>query len=85
MLHARRVNPATTVEGLFEVAFNLGLSFIGNEDILARLIQGREDDVIVWGVQRQDVKSAGGTVHLDGASVVKTKLKWGRKGQVRGV
>src|ERR1700723_334293 len=51
MLHARRVNPAVTVEGVFAGAFQLGLSFIGDEAVLARLIQAREGDVIVYGVQ----------------------------------
>jgi hypothetical protein len=85
MLHARGVSPEVTVEGVFETAFRLGLSFIGDEDVLARLNQAREDDVIVFGVQRKDGKS--GSVHLDGGVVVKTKakrLEW-KKGQVRGV
>ena len=59
MLHARRVNPDVTVEGVFEVAFRIGLSVIGDEDVFARLNQEREDDVIVYGVQRQDSKGAG--------------------------
>lgn len=74
MLHARRVNPGVTVEGVFEAAFRLGLSFIGDEDVLARLNQAREDDVIVYGVQRKDGKDTGrtgGTVHLDGNTLVK--------------
>ncbi len=60
MLHARRVEPGATVEGVFEVAFRIGLSVIGNEDVFARLNQEREDDVIVYGVQRRDSKGAGG-------------------------
>jgi len=50
-----------TVEGIFESALHLGLSFIGDEDVLARLNQAREDDVIVYGVQRKDGKDAGRT------------------------
>ena len=90
MLHARRVDPNVTVEGVFEVALRLGLSFIGNEDVLARINQAREDDVIVYGVQRKDGKDAGrtsGSLLMDGATVVKIKPKrvgW-KKGQVRGV
>src|ERR1017187_2992289 len=89
MLHARRVNPGVTVEGIFEAAFQLGLAFIGDEAVLARLNQAREDDVIVYGVQRQDGKDTGrtgGTVHLGGDTLVKTKAKRGcgwKKGQVQ--
>jgi hypothetical protein len=78
------------VEGVFEVALRLGLSFIGNEDVLARINQAREDDVIIYGVQRKDGKDAGrtsGSLLMDGATVVKIKPKrvgW-KKGQVRGV
>src|SRR5438270_2557973 len=56
MLHARRVEPGVTVEGVFEIAFQLGLTFVGDEEILARVNQGREDDVIIYGVQRKDGK-----------------------------
>jgi hypothetical protein len=91
MLHARRVEPGVTVEGIFEIALQLGLTFIGDEEILARINQGREDDVIIYGVQRKDGKDAGrtgGSVLMDGATVVKIKPKrvrgW-KKGQVRGV
>ena len=91
MLHARRVDPGVTVEGVFEIAFQLGLAFIGDEDVLARINQAREDDVIVYGVQRRDGKDAGrtsGNVRMDGATVVEIEPKrvrgW-RKGQVRGV
>ena len=91
MLHARRVEPGVTVEGVFEIAFQLGLTFIGDEEILARVNQGREDDVIIYGVQRKDGKDAGrtsGNVLMDGATVVKIQPKrvrrW-KKGQVRGV
>ena len=90
MLHARRVDPSVTVEGIFESALHLGLSFIGDEDVLARLNQAREDDVIVYGVQRKDGKDAGrtsGCVLTDGATVVQIKPKrvrgW-KKGHVRG-
>ena len=91
MLHARRVEPAVTVEGVFEIAFQLGLTFIGDEDVLARVNQAREGDVIIYGVQRKDGKDAGrtsGNVLMDGATVVKIQPKrvrrW-KKGQVRGV
>lgn len=91
MLHARRVEPGVTVEGVFEAAFELGLTFIGDERVLARVNQGREDDVIVYGVQREGGKDAGrtsGSVLMDGATVVKIKPKrvrgW-KKSQVRGV
>lgn len=91
MLHARRIEPGVTVEGVFEIAFQLGLTFIGDEEILARVNQGREDDVIIYGIQRKDGKDAGrtsGNVLMDGATVVNIKPKrvrrW-KKGQVRGV
>lgn len=91
MLHARRVEPGVTVEGVFEIAFQLGLTFIGDEEILARVKQAREDDVIIYGVQRKDGKDAGrtsGSVFMDGATVVHLKPKrvrgW-KKGQVRGI
>lgn len=87
MLHARRVEPNVTVEGVFEVALRVGLSFIGNEDIFARLNQGREDDVIVYGVQRKDGKDTGrtsGTVLMDGERLVKSRAKRARRG-VRGI
>ncbi len=86
MFHARRVQSSVTVEGLFEVAFHLGLSFIGDEDVLARMNEARDGDVIVYGIHRQNGKS--GSVLMDGATVVKINPKrvWGRKkGQVRGV
>ena len=90
MLHARRVAPVT-VDGVFESAFRLGLSFIGDEEILTRVNQGREDDEIIYGVQRKDGKDAGrtsGSVLMDGATIVKIEPKrvrrW-KKGQVRGV
>lgn len=54
MLNARRVEPSFTVEGIFELALQLGLTFIGDEEILARFNQAREDDVIVYGIQRRD-------------------------------
>jgi hypothetical protein len=85
MLHARRVNPGVTVEGVFEAAFQLGLSFIGNEAVLARVNQAREDDVIVYGVQRRDRKDAGRTaciVSPDVAAMAKLRRK---KHGVRGV
>ncbi|MDR5729804.1 MAG: hypothetical protein RB191_20515 [Terriglobia bacterium] len=86
MLHARRINPATTVEGVFEVAFYLGLSFIGNEDVLARLNQAREDDVIMYGVQRRDSKDAGRTACIVSPDVAAlAKLRRGKKRGVRGV
>lgn len=88
MVHARRVEPGVSVEGVFEVALQLGLTFIGNEEILARVNQGREDDVIIYGVQRKDAGRTNGSVLMDGATVVKIKPKrvrgW-KKGQVRGV
>jgi hypothetical protein len=85
MLHARRVNPGVTVEGVFEAAFQLGLSFIGDEAVLARVNQAREDDVIVYGVQRRDRKDAGRTaciVSPDVAALAKLRRK---KRGVRGV
>jgi hypothetical protein len=87
MLHARRVDPGVTVEGIFEAAFNLGLSFIGDEDVLARLYQGREDDVIVYGVQRRDSKDAGRTACIVSPDVSLAKLKRGKthKRGVRGL
>jgi hypothetical protein len=91
MLHARRVDPQVTVEGVFEMAFQLGLTFIGDEEILARINQGQEDDVVVYGLQRKDGKDTArtsGSVLMDGATVVKIKPKrvrgW-KKGQVRGL
>jgi hypothetical protein len=83
MLHARRVNPGVTVEGVFEAAFQLGLSFIGDEAVLARVHQAREDDVIVYGVQRRDRKDAGRTaciVSPDVAALAKLRRKRGVRG-----
>jgi hypothetical protein len=86
MLLARRLMPDVTVSGVFEGAFRLGLSFLGDEELCARLKEERAGDVIVYGVQRQNGKSAGGSVLMDGATVVRIKPKrvW-QKGQVRGV
>jgi hypothetical protein len=78
MLAARRVEPGVTVEGVFEVALSIGLSFLGNEDVLARLLQSREDDVIVYGLQRVDGKDAGrtsGAVSSDVAAPVKRRKR----------
>lgn len=86
MLHARRVDPKVTVEGIFEIAFQLGLSFIGDEDILARLHQAREDDVIVYGVQRRDSKDAGRTACIVSPDVAAlAKLRRGTSSRKRGV
>jgi len=86
MLHARRVKPGVTVEGIFEVALYLGLEFIGDEAVFARLNLARENDVIVYGIQRKDAGRTSGSVLMDGATVVKIKPKRGwKKGQVRGV
>ena len=86
MLHSRRILAAdVTVEGVFEEALRLGLSFIGDEEILARLFQAREDDVIVYGVQPQDGKDAGRTACImspDVAALAKMRRK---KRAVRGV
>jgi len=84
MLHARRVNPATTVEGVFESAFRLGLEFMGDKAILARLNQAREDNVIVYGVQRRDSKGAGRTACIVSPDVAALNLRRGKRG-VRGV
>ena len=78
LLHARHVDPAVTVEGAFEVALRLGLAFIGDEEVLARLYQGREDDVVVYGVQRRDGKDldrTSGTAHLDGGTLIKKRTR----------
>jgi hypothetical protein len=78
MLHARRVNPTITVEGVFEAAFRLGLSFIGDESVLTRLNQAREDDVIVYGIERKDGKDAGRTactVSPDVAALAKLRRR----------
>jgi hypothetical protein len=84
MLLTRRLMPDVTVSGVFEGAFRLGLSFLGDEEVCTRVKEGREGDVIVYGVQRQNGK--GGSVLMDGATVVKIKPKrvW-KKGQVRGI
>jgi hypothetical protein len=82
MLHARRIYPNATVEGLFESAFQLGLSFIGDEEVLARVMQDREGDVIVSGVQRRDRKDAGRTACIVSPDVV-ALAKLRRKGAVR--
>jgi hypothetical protein len=83
MLHARRVEPEVTVDALFEFALRIGLSFLGDEDVLARLVQDREDDVIVFGVQRRARKDAGRTACIlspDTADLAKL-----RRGKKRGV
>jgi hypothetical protein len=83
MLHARRVNPGVTVEGVFEATLYLGLSFMGDEAVLARVHQAREDDVIVYGVQRRDRKDAGRTaciVSPDVAALAKLRRKRGVRG-----
>ena len=86
MLHARRVSPGVTVECVFEAAFQLGLSFIGDESVLARVNQAREDDVIVYGVQRRDCKDAGRTACIVSPDVAAlAKLRQGKKRGVRGV
>jgi hypothetical protein len=85
VLRARRVKPDTTVEGIFEVAFRLGLSFIGDEAVLARLNQAREDDVIVCGVQRQDGKDAGRTACIVSPDGALAKLRRGKTPHKRGV
>ena len=87
MLHARRVKPDVTVEGVFEVALMLGLSFIGDEDVLARFNQARADDVIVYGVARRGSKGAGpdGLYRVVGCGFGKTARKNPRKRAVRGI
>ena len=78
MLSVRRVIPDTTVGGALELALSVGLSFLGDEDVLARFVQAREDDVIVYGVQRRDGKDVGrtsGIVSPDVAAPVKAKRK----------
>lgn len=83
MLHARRVNPDVTVEGVFEAAFSLGLAFIGDKDVLARVHQAREDDVIVYGVQRRGSKDAGRTACIVSPDVA-LKLRRGKRGKLTG-
>lgn len=87
MLHARRVKPDVTVEGVFEVALMLGLSFIGDEDVLARFNQARADDVIVYGVARRGSKGADRTACIVSSDVALAKLrgKNPRKRAVRGI
>ena len=87
MLHGRRVNPAMTVEGVFEFAFRLGLSFIGDEEVMARVMQDREDDIIVYGLQRVNRKGAAGrTACIVEPDVALAKLRRGKtKRGVRGV
>jgi hypothetical protein len=53
MLLARRAHPDATVEGIVEVALMVGLSFVGSEKILARLMQRHKDDVLVYGIERR--------------------------------
>lgn len=85
MLHTRRVEPDVTVEGLFEAALNLGLSFVSDEEILARVKQAREDDVIVYGVQRRDSKDAGRTACVVSPDVAAlAKIKRERRGKLTG-
>lgn len=85
MLHARRVEPDVTVAGVFDVAFRLGLAFIGDEDVLRRVNQAREDDVIVYGLQRRGSK-AGRTACIVSPDVAAlAKLRRGKKPQVRGI
>jgi hypothetical protein len=85
MLHARRVAPDVTVEGVFEAAFHLGLSFIGDEDVLARINQAREDDVIVYGVQRRDSKDAGRTACIVSPDVASlARIRRGKRGKLTG-
>ena len=86
MLHARRVNPDVTVEGVFEAALHLGLTFIGDESVLARINHAREDDVIVYGVQRKDGKDTGRTACIVSPDVAEiAKLRKPQKRGVRGV
>ncbi len=84
MLHGRGINPTITVEGVFEEALHLGLSFFGDEKILARLHQARADDVVFYGIERRDGKGAGRTactVSPDVAALAKQR----RNRKVRGV
>lgn len=84
MLHARRVEPGFTVEGVFEIAFHLGLTFIGDEEVLARLNQAREDDVIVYGIQRRDSGGAGRTACVSQDVAALAKIRRGKRGKLTG-
>ena len=86
MLTARRIKADVTVEGLLEVALVVGLSFIGNEEIMARMNEARPGDKIFCGVKGKDGSGAGCTVSPDVATLA--KLRRGhkpRKASVRGV
>jgi hypothetical protein len=87
MLCTKRIDPEVTVDGVLEVALWVGLSFLANERVFARLKQNREDDVVFYGVARRDGKDIGrtsGTVLTDGDTPVRLRRK-SRKRPVRGV
>jgi hypothetical protein len=86
MLSTRRIDPEVTVDGVLEVALWVGLSFLGNEGVFARLKQNREDDVVVYGVARRDGKDLGrtsGTVLMDGD--MPARLRRGKNSRKNGV
>lgn len=80
ILCTRRIDPEVTVEGVFEVALWVGLSFLGDEEVFARLKQNREGDVIVYGIARRDGKDIGRT---SGTVLIPAKRR--KRGGVRGV
>ncbi|MDR3764437.1 MAG: hypothetical protein P4M01_10110 [Acidobacteriota bacterium] len=85
MLHARHVGVNVTVEGVFEMAFRLGLAFLGDEGVLARLKQEREDDVIVYGLQSKDAGRSRTACIVSPDVAALAKLRQGKKPRKRGV
>lgn len=85
MLNARSIEPGVTVEGVFETAFRLGLSFVGDRDVMARVFKGTGDGVLVCGIAARDnIKDRTVcSVSPDGAAL--EKLRHGKKPQKRGV
>jgi hypothetical protein len=73
--------PDVTVEGVFEVAVHLGLTFLDDEKILAVLKQSSGDYVFVSGLQRRGGKGAACLVSTDVAEMAKLRSK---KAQKRG-
>lgn len=78
MLTTRRFDPGTTVEGVMEVALWVGLAFLSDEEVCARLKQRRDDDIVVFGIARPDGKDI-----VRSTSAMPAKLR--KRPSVRGV
>lgn len=80
---ARRVMADVRVQNLFEMALRLGLAYVQDEAVFARLLEGRPGDVPVCGIRNRSDSGIGAMPH--NRTRPNAPAKTVRRAAVRGV